>query len=104
MNTKYFLYSRHFADIHVSANQHEESDTETFQLECAVGKKNEWAIRSSNGKYWAMDAGKQDILNKGLSRLVTGPFSRTISELRVNGLTLLWLLLKIIVSLQTYNW
>ncbi|XP_033630534.1 fascin-like [Asterias rubens] len=55
-------------DIHVSANQHEESDTETFQLECAVGKKNEWAIRSSNGKYWAMDAGKQDILNKGLSR------------------------------------
>ncbi|XP_022092588.1 protein singed-like [Acanthaster planci] len=55
-------------DIHVSANQHEETDTETFQLECAPGKTNEWAVRSSNGNYWSMDSGKQDILNNGKSK------------------------------------
>lgn len=55
-------------DIHVSANQHEETDTETFQLECGVGKTNEWAIRSTNGMYWAMEAGKQDILNNGKTK------------------------------------
>lgn len=62
----------------LAANQEDEEKSETFQLECAMGKTNEWAIRSKKG-YWTMD-GKQAIHTTGTSKANACLFEFIYSE------------------------